>query len=168
VGFRGNILDKDGLINNRYYYKTASPSKILFDKEGNSLKRSYIGPINIYKQDKIFNESKPFELIRELKRVSKERRLFEQTTKLKGKHELSSVSINRNIVQSNQNTSSPFLLLGSPLYKRLKETQRLRMSAAGSIAKYEKSHENSQNKLFVEEKVRFMNTENLHHRNKRS
>lgn len=77
----------------------------------------------------MFNEtSSPFELIRELQRVNKLRRKQDEHSELRGKHELSSSIIRPSTGQVNESGSSPFLLVGSPLYKKMKRNQKLQRS----------------------------------------
>lgn len=102
----------------------------MFDSNGNSLKRSHIGPLNFYKKDKIFNQtSSPFELIRELKRVGNVRKTELESSELRGKHQLCSTTTKKGQTIYNQASSSPFILVGSPLYKQVKNNQRLLTSS---------------------------------------
>lgn len=118
------------MLNRNYFHLSASPSHILFDRSSNSLKRSHIGPVNLYKNEKVFSKTTPSssELMKELRRIVKQRAETESSSQLKGKHELTS-KLDR--PKTTQHSSSPFLLVGSPLYKSLMERRKLAESKGG-------------------------------------
>ena len=93
-------LDGEGILNDKYYQRTTSPTHILFDQNGESLKRSYIGPFKYIKKQNLFNETNPFELIRELKRLGEERKEEMNKTQLSGKHGLASSSAKPDVVKT--------------------------------------------------------------------
>ena len=101
---------------------------MIFDGSGTGLKRTYIGPLSHYHSDKMYSQStSPMELVRELKRISKVRKAQEAISQLKGKHELSSL-VDR--PKTTQHSSSPFLLVGSPMYNSMMESK---LGIEGSI-----------------------------------
>ena len=92
--------------------------------KGHSVKRSYIGPTDIYQKDKMFNENmNPLELIKELRRINKVRKQHDEKCLLKGDHNISQTA---NKTHFSQTSSSPFLLVGSPMYKEMIENRKIR------------------------------------------
>lgn len=159
--FLFKYLDKDGLINTNYFHITTSPKKIIFDRNGGSLKRSHIGPINFYKKDRIFNETNPVELIRELKRMGNTRKEEDESSELRGRHQLSTTVVRNDFSKVTQANSSPFLLVGSPLYKRMRQSQRLLTSSTSK--RYQTDNNSNERFVMIEDRSR-LNTQEIKHR----
>ena len=76
----------------------------------------------------MFNENiNPVELIKELRRISKVRKQHEDKWVLKGDQE---VPLPAHKSHFSQTSSSPFLLVGSPMYKEMMESRRIRENSS--------------------------------------